>query len=106
MSLNTIKKYSDTKRCVEELLKYHNKLDLFNQLKDWSIPKFPLTGIILRENGCPDGKGLGVIMKKLKTIWEKTEFKATSEELLKYLPEILEDVKVDDGKIVKKPKLN
>lgn len=104
MCLKTIKKYSDMKKCVEELLKYHNKLDLFNQLKDWNIPRFPVSGSILREKGCPDGQALGVIMKKLRNIWEEKEFQATTEDLLKYLPEIMEEIKVDDGKIIKKTK--
>lgn len=106
MCLNTIKKHSDTKSCVEELLKYQNKLVLFNELKDWKIPKFPVSGSVLKENVGPevDGRTLGVIMRKIKDVWEEKEFQPTSEELLKYLPEILEEVKVDDGKIIKKTK--
>lgn len=108
MCLKTIKKYSDTKSCVEELLKYHNKLDLFNELKDWKIPKFPVSGSVLKENVDPtvDGRTLGVIMRKLKDVWEEKEFQPTSEELLKYLPEILEEVSVEDGKVIKKTKFH
>lgn len=106
MCLNTIGKYTDMKSYVEELLKYHNKLDLYNKLKDWTIPKFPLNGSIVRENGGPNGQLLGVVMKKLRNIWADKEFKASSEDLLKYLPEILEELNVVDGKAVKKSKYN
>lgn len=106
MCLNTIGKYTDMKSYVEELLKYHNKLDLLNKLKDWNIPRFPVNGSSVRENGCPTGPILGVVMRRLRNIWAEKEFTATSDELLKYLPEILLEVNVVDGKVVKKSKYN
>lgn len=79
---------------VEQLLKYKNKKELYNSLKSWTIPKFPVNGNQLKERGCPSQKKMGLIMNQLKLIWAESDFKLTSEELLdKHLPQILEDLK-------------
>lgn len=106
MCLQTIGKPRDMKIFVEELLKYHGKFDFYNQLKSWEIPRFPVDGNSLKEKGAPAGKVLGKIINRLKEIWAKNEFKSTKEELLEYLPEVLKELNIEDGKQVKKPKIN
>ncbi|XP_037819873.1 CCA tRNA nucleotidyltransferase 1, mitochondrial [Lucilia sericata] len=76
---------------VEELLKYKNKKDLYNSLKSWNMPKFPLNGNHLREKGCAANKKMGLILNQLKLIWAESDFQLTAEELLdKHLPSVME----------------
>ncbi|CRK98759.1 CLUMA_CG012009, isoform C [Clunio marinus] len=104
MCLITSGKIKDIKEYVEELLKLHCKLDLHQKLKEWTVPRFPVTGSLLLQNNCPTGKIVGVVLNKLKVIWVESEFKLTSEELLEHLPQIFKDLNIVDGKLVKKPK--
>ncbi|XP_037949379.1 CCA tRNA nucleotidyltransferase 1, mitochondrial [Teleopsis dalmanni] len=75
---------------VEELLKYCNKKNLYESLKAWKMPNFPINGNLLKERGCPLGKKMGSVMLQLKVIWADHDFSISTEELLdKHLPEIL-----------------
>lgn len=99
-------KPKDIKEYVEELLKLHCRNDLYEQLKVWEIPRFPVDGATLKQNGCPSGKIMGIVIEKLKEQWTKDEFKSTREELVSHLPRIYEDLNIVDGKLVKKAKTN
>ncbi|XP_070505580.1 CCA tRNA nucleotidyltransferase 1, mitochondrial isoform X2 [Chironomus tepperi] len=95
-------KPKDVKEYVEEFLKFLCKKDLYEKLKEWEIPRFPIDGATLKKHGCPSGKIMGVIFCRLKEIWAKNEFKSTSDELLIELPKILNELNIVDGKQVKK----
>lgn len=97
-------KPKDSKEYVEELLKLHCRNDLYQELKVWKIPRFPVDGTTLKQSGCPSGKIMGVVINKLKEYWIKDEFKSTMEELVKHLPKIYDDLNIVDGKLVKKAK--
>ncbi len=43
-------------------------------LEHWAIPTFPITGKILKANGVPPGKNMGVILHKLKREWKATRW--------------------------------
>lgn len=103
---NIMGKTKDVKDYVLELLKYHCKGDFYHALKDWKIPRFPLNGNDLTQNGCPSGKIMGVVMNKLKEVWVENEFRASKEDLIKSLPKIFDDLNIVDGKLVKKAKIN
>lgn len=78
---------------MEQLLKYKHKTELYKSLKAWEMPKFPITGYILRERGCPSNKKMGLIMSQLKTIWANSNFTLSAEELLdKHLSAVLESL--------------
>ncbi len=99
-------KTKDIKEYVEELLKFHCKEDLYFALKDWTIPTFPVNGTCLKDNGCPSGKIMGIVMNKLKEYWVENNFEASKEKLLVHLPKIFESLNIKDGKLVKKAKVN
>ncbi|XP_044744555.1 CCA tRNA nucleotidyltransferase 1, mitochondrial isoform X2 [Coccinella septempunctata] len=82
-------KQSDTREWIIEVLKYNNFPQL-EEFKAWTIPKFPITGSILKEKGVQSGKFMGVVMNELKACWVDSDFKASTEELLDQLPKILE----------------
>lgn len=105
MCLQTTGKPRDMKDYVEELLKFHGKLELYKKLKDWEVPKFPVDGTMLKQHNCPTGRLMGTIINKLKEEWVKSEFKHTSKELVALLPNIFQELNIVDGKQVKKPKI-
>nr|XP_018905652.1 PREDICTED: CCA tRNA nucleotidyltransferase 1, mitochondrial isoform X2 [Bemisia tabaci] len=80
---------------VIELLKYKNDLELLKEFEPWRCPKFPVNGIILRENGVPGGPSMGIAMSKLKAYWADHDFKATAEDIIKQIPRILDEMGVD-----------
>lgn len=93
------------KEYVQELLKFHCKRDLYEKLKAWEIPRFPIDGRTLKENNCPVGRIMGIVLERLKECWVKDEFKSTKEELLLNLPKIYNDLNIVDGKQIKKAKM-
>ncbi|XP_022217856.2 CCA tRNA nucleotidyltransferase 1, mitochondrial [Drosophila obscura] len=74
---------------VEQLLKYTRKVELYNQLKAWSTPIFPLSGNILKDHGL-SGKNLGTGLSLLRLMWADSDFQLTSDQLLEKIPYILE----------------
>lgn len=90
------------------MLKFHGKYDLAKELSQWEIPKFPLTGDMLKENGCPHGIKTGIVMQELKVRWYESNFKLNSKELLEFLPESIEKHKnaTDVKTSLKRKKLN
>lgn len=66
---------------VLELLKYHGKRPIYDQLLDWEMPKFPVNGTILMENGY-SGRKMGAIIEKLREIWADSNFEMSQEELM------------------------
>lgn len=90
--LNTRYKQKDAIEYVRELLKYRGDENLLNQFNSWDVPKFPINGKILKEAGVPPGKMYGSIINKLKDIWIDNEYKTTSNDLVKQIPSIMEEI--------------
>lgn len=66
---------------VLELLKYNGMRSIYNQLLDWEMPKFPVNGAVLMENGY-SGRKMGAILEKLRDIWADSNFQMSQEELM------------------------
>lgn len=64
-----------------ELLKYNDKREIYDQLIDWEMPKFPVNGNMLIEHGY-SGRKMGAILEKLRDIWADSNFQMSREELL------------------------
>ncbi|XP_026850778.1 CCA tRNA nucleotidyltransferase 1, mitochondrial [Drosophila persimilis] len=86
---------------VEQLLKYTRKVELYNQLKAWSTPSFPLNGNILKDHGL-SGKNIGTGLSLLRLMWADSDFQLTSGQLLEKLPQILEKLQPPTGAPSKK----
>lgn len=57
---------------------------LFQAIRDWDVPMFPLKGgDLIAEKGYKPGPIVGETVKHLKHIWATTEYLATREELLR-----------------------
>ncbi|XP_073827719.1 CCA tRNA nucleotidyltransferase 1, mitochondrial [Musca autumnalis] len=81
------------KEFVEQLLKYKHKTEFYNSLKSKVLPKFPITGNLLNQRGCPKSKTMGIILQQLKNIWAESDFSLSVDELLDdHLPKILESM--------------
>lgn len=90
---------------VAELLKYSNEVKLYNELKTWQIPRFPLTGSILKEHGLNADKRMGAVMTRLRSIWIDSDFLITGDDLLKkHMPEVIESLTNTPGTPNKKRK--
>lgn len=74
---------------VIEVLKYNLSPHL-DEFKNWTIPKFPVTGNMLKEKGVESGRKMGLIISELRTIWADHEYKINADEVLKYLPQVLD----------------
>ncbi|XP_068619123.1 CCA tRNA nucleotidyltransferase 1, mitochondrial isoform X2 [Battus philenor] len=89
--LNTKMKQKNAIEYTHELLKYkgdENLLELFNK---WEVPQFPVGGKILKDNGVPPGKMYGPIINKLKEIWIDNEYKQSADDLVKLIPNVIEE---------------
>ncbi|KAH8344338.1 hypothetical protein KR084_009924 [Drosophila pseudotakahashii] len=83
---------------VEQLLKYSNNQELYNQLKTWVKPDFPINGNALAEHGLK-GIRLRLVMDELKLLWADSDFQLTNDDLLKKIPEVLEKIPSSPSKV-------
>ncbi|CAF5060858.1 unnamed protein product, partial [Rotaria sp. Silwood1] len=67
-----------------ELLKYQGYIYLIDEIKQWSIPKFPIDTWDLQQNGLISYKGFSYFLRYLKEQWKLSQFKMTKEELIEY----------------------
>ncbi|XP_018576883.1 CCA tRNA nucleotidyltransferase 1, mitochondrial isoform X2 [Anoplophora glabripennis] len=79
----------DTKKMATEVLKYNNSPYL-EEFEQWDIPKFPISGNMLKEHGVESGRFMGLVMTELKHYWADNDFNLSTEELLKQVPRVLE----------------
>lgn len=89
--MNTKIKQKDAVDYVREVLKYRGAKKLLELFNNWEIPRFPVNGKILKDNGVPPGKMYGPIISRLKDIWIENEYKQTAEDLVKLLPSIIDE---------------
>ncbi|CAG9860389.1 unnamed protein product [Phyllotreta striolata] len=87
--LKSISKPANTKKMAVEVLKYNNS-PYWEELEKWEIPKFPVSGNLLKEKGVEPGKTMGNVMTELKHFWADNDFNLCPEDLMKELPRIME----------------
>ncbi|XP_077992379.1 CCA tRNA nucleotidyltransferase 1, mitochondrial-like [Glandiceps talaboti] len=75
-------KDKDTITKVTELLKYKGEAAMLEELQNWEIPKFPVSGNDLIKIGVKPSKKFGKQIDKLREVWKNSNFTATKEELL------------------------
>ncbi|VEN59329.1 unnamed protein product [Callosobruchus maculatus] len=81
-------KPTDIKKMATEVLKYNNS-PYIDDFEKWEIPKFPVSGTMLKEKGVEGGRFMGVVIAELRQVWADGEFKLSAEELLEELPNVL-----------------
>ncbi|XP_054716084.1 CCA tRNA nucleotidyltransferase 1, mitochondrial-like [Uloborus diversus] len=85
--LDSKHKTSDVHEWCCEVLKYCGQGALWRQLKEWQVPKFPISGHLLMERGLRPGPQMTRVMTRLKGAWVESGFTMTREELLRHLEE-------------------
>jgi hypothetical protein len=79
------------KEKVVELLKYQHHLNEAQQLFEWTLPRFPVSGGTLAANGIKQGPTYKVILNELREAWKKSHYQATENQLIdEVLPSVLE----------------
>lgn len=75
---------------VIELLKYQHYLKEAEQLSEWTLPRFPVSGDTLASKGIKQGPTYKIILNKLRDAWKISHFQATEDQLIEeVLPNIL-----------------
>lgn len=77
---------------VREVLKYRGEEKLLEEFNKWELPRFPMSGKILKDNGVPPGKMYGPIISKLKDTWIDNNYIQTAEDLAKLIPGIIAEI--------------
>lgn len=103
-SIDPLKPYKDlvvdlsiqdptAKEKLVELLKYQHYLPEAEQLSEWVMPRFPVSGATLSSKGIQPGPNFKKILDQLREAWKKSHFNATEDQLIDQdLPHILEDL--------------
>ncbi|XP_043496139.1 CCA tRNA nucleotidyltransferase 1, mitochondrial isoform X3 [Polistes fuscatus] len=89
--LNSKLKISDTKEYVCELLKYRGMVEFYNDINKWTIPKFPINGHMVKSY-VSNGKMVGPVLQKLKVLWFDSDYKMSSDELIKHIEPIVHEL--------------
>ncbi|CAF0814255.1 unnamed protein product [Rotaria sordida] len=69
---------------IIELLKYQGYIYLIDEIKQWSIPKFPIDTGDLQQNGLMSNRSFSHFLRHLKEQWKLSQYKMTKEELIEY----------------------
>ncbi|CAF1088310.1 unnamed protein product [Rotaria sordida] len=98
---------STAKEKIVELLKYQHYLTEAQQLSEWIIPRFPVSGKTLESKGIKQGPNYKIILDKLREAWKTSHFQATENQLIdQSLPDILENLTNTDDTTSKNIKKN
>lgn len=89
LALNIRNKPDEGKAWVLELLKCSNS-PLIEEFSHWQIPKFPISGHMLRSHGITNGRQMGKVINALRNYWIDNDFKPTNEEILSQIPNVQE----------------
>ncbi|XP_029773904.1 CCA tRNA nucleotidyltransferase 1, mitochondrial isoform X1 [Suricata suricatta] len=76
---------SDAMTRVCELLKYQGEHRLLEQMQQWCIPPFPVSGHDIRKVGISSGKEIGALLQQLREQWKKSGYQMEKDELLSYI---------------------
>ncbi|KAK4884798.1 hypothetical protein RN001_001069 [Aquatica leii] len=82
-------KTSDVIQWIIEVLKY-NDSSYLEEFRKWQLPKFPVTGNMLKEKGIEGGRLMGLVLTELKNYWAENDFNVETEELLKQVPHVID----------------
>lgn len=92
VSLSTAVTVDLVRNRVYELLQYEGKLNEYNEIKNWVIPDFPVTGKDLKDHGIKPGREFGKILNSLKDMWVKSYYTLTKENLMSEIDVLYEKI--------------
>lgn len=100
--VQTQNKQGILKAYTEQLFMYQNERRYLEEMENWTPVKFPIKGSILAEHGVTLGKHLGIVIKKLIEHWADDDFKTDVNGLLKLIPKVENELKIENDKNIKK----
>lgn len=89
--LHTKFKVSDVREWCVQVLLYNGQYELAQEMKEWIMPKLPVTGIDLKEH-VTQSKQMALVVTKLKDYWADNDFKPEREELISQIPKVVEEI--------------
>lgn len=85
-------KYEIFREYTKELLRYRGAIEVLREFEQWTVPRFPINGNMLKDRGT-EHKLIGPVITELKRIWVEEDFQLTENQLLDRLPIILDELK-------------
>ncbi|XP_072026790.1 CCA tRNA nucleotidyltransferase 1, mitochondrial-like [Amphiura filiformis] len=73
---------------VLEVLKYQGDTHIYEGIKSWPLPVFPVTGRDLIAAGIPKDKKFGHMLNNIRDVWIESDYKLTKDELMVKLLEL------------------
>eukprot|EP00123_Amoebidium_parasiticum_P012037 comp21075_c0_seq1/m.28387 comp21075_c0_seq1/g.28387 ORF comp21075_c0_seq1/g.28387 comp21075_c0_seq1/m.28387 type:complete len:474 (-) comp21075_c0_seq1:165-1586(-) len=67
---------------VMELARYKGHPEIADQIKDWPVPRFPVTGKHMKDKGIKPGPHMGELLRGLKQQWKASNYTLTAEDLV------------------------
>lgn len=90
---------------VIELLKYQHYINEIEQLSQWILPRFPVSGGTLASKGIKQGSNYKTILNQLREAWKESHYQATENQLIdEVLPNILENLTDTNSSVSSLPK--
>ncbi|XP_034238421.1 CCA tRNA nucleotidyltransferase 1, mitochondrial [Thrips palmi] len=105
LMLHTKFKLSDVQQWCVETLRYNGRHKLAEEMKEWTMPRLPVTGNDLKDH-VTQTKKMALVVRKLKDYWADNDYKPGTEELISIVPKILEEANDDENRIAKKKKVS
>lgn len=119
--IDTKQKMKDAIFRGAELLRYQGKIELANEFEKWVPPRFPVNGNDLKQEGVPGklifrilnfpntaiftvpnhpkgGKSMSMVIQRLRNKWKETDFQISHEDLVRFIPNIMEDLGIKPQK--------
>jgi len=76
---------SDLAILQAEILDYGDISSIINEINNWEIPAFPISGKDLAKIGIPPGKQMGRLLKSAESLWEEGGYKADKDQLMDFV---------------------
>ena len=90
--IDTKGKNKDTRKYIEEVMKYRGEDQLLQEWLLWEPPIFPVAGKDLISYDVPKGRTYSFVLEILKRHWKESDFKLSKDSLLELIPAALEEV--------------
>lgn len=93
LAINSRVKLSDTRFYIEQIIKY-NDFPFLMEFRNWVMPRFPVSGTHLVDAGVRPGRPMGRVMDQLKSRWAESNFTLTHEDLIRAVPDVINDLEI------------
>ncbi|XP_046658683.1 CCA tRNA nucleotidyltransferase 1, mitochondrial [Homalodisca vitripennis] len=86
-------KLSSIQEWIKEMLTYKHETALLDEYAKWQIPRFPVSGRVLKDHGVPMDRNTARVINKLKEYWVDHDCALDDKQILEQVPAVLEEIK-------------